>query len=105
MEVIENDVLPQALLMGVDYKDFWGLSPKDLRHYSKAFSLKQDLLDQQAWIQGQYIQIAIASCLDSKCKYPSQPFTKQSKNVSDNPVKDKFMRRMAEINARFEGGE
>lgn len=88
-------------MIGVDYGLFWELNPITMRPFVKAFELQQKQNDAAMWKQGYYIRLAVASCLDSKVKYPQSPVMKSNQSER-NTVKDKFLMRMKEINARFE---
>jgi len=37
--------------------------------------LRQKRSNNDAWLQGAYIRLAVASTLDKKAKYPKEPFT------------------------------
>lgn len=63
--------------MGVDYRDFWELSPKSLYIISEAFNDKLDMEYSKLWLQGLYMQYAFGSVQSSKVKYPNQPFHKK----------------------------
>lgn len=104
LERILQNVLPNALMMGVDYELFWTLNPKTLSPFIKAFELKQKYNDTMAWQQGNYIRIAIGSCFDKNTKYPQRPFTSdkvEEKPMSAEDIKSKMMERMKIINSRF----
>lgn len=74
IEQIYDSILPNALSIGVDYDLFWGLNPKSLTPFVKAFSLRQKYDDVVAWNHGKYIQLAIASNFTKGAKYPEAPF-------------------------------
>lgn len=91
-------------MIGVNYDLFWTLTPKSLEPFIKAFELQQKREDTLAWQSGIYIQMAIASVLDSKNKYPEQPFSERE-IVPLSPqerIKNAMLARMAIINKRFE---
>lgn len=94
-----EDLLPQALMIGVNYNDFWDLSPKTLEPFIKAYSLKINEQDRMMWVQGMYIKLAIASTLGKEVKYPKQEFTKH--NQSQLSMKEKFEMQMEKVNSRF----
>jgi len=102
LDTIYNDVLPKALMIGVDYDLFWTLNPKSLSPFTKAFSLKQDYDNTVAWSQGLYIRLAIASCLDGKVKYPNKPLNRgSSEPMSTEEIKRRMLAQMALVNERF----
>lgn len=59
--------------MGMTYEEYWFGSNDMLRHYRSAYLLKCQAENQKMWLQGLYMQQAIASCLDKKAKYPQEP--------------------------------
>lgn len=67
-------------MIGVSYELFWGLNPKTMAPFIKAFELKKETDDFNAWQQGLYIRMAIASCLDAKAKYPELPVMQRQSN-------------------------
>lgn len=106
-ELIISKVLPEALMMGVDYDLFWTLTPKSLTPFIKAFNLKREIADQDAWQHGVYIQMAIASVMDSKAEYPREPYsTKKAKKLKPEDkvakLKEIMMERMAIVNSNLE---
>lgn len=98
LEEIENNTLPYALMIGVEYDLFWTLNPKSLSPFIKAFSLRQKYDDSVAWQSGAYIRMAIASCMDKGILYPKKPFSDKLDNNYE--VKDDVMS-PAEIRERF----
>lgn len=108
IEQINNTILPQALMIGVEYNLFWTLNPKSLSPFIKAFELQQINEDRLCWQSGLYIRLAIASVMDSKVKYPSKPTIgiDNSDSIVDenkkmNHIKQSFMENMVIINSQF----
>lgn len=98
-EILEN-ILPNALMIGVPYDLFWGLDPKSLTPFIKAFSLSQKQRDYEMWMQGRYIQLAIGSNLSKQCKYPEKPLTmKQNHQMDILEIKSRFMAHARILNA------
>ena len=89
---ILEDILPNALVWGVNYELFWSLSPKELAPFTKAFQLKQIQDDQFAWLQGRYIQTAVVSALNSKVKYPKSPYWTANNPILDASEKAKIIK-------------
>lgn len=58
----------------MSYQEFWEEDVELINYYHKAEEIRQTKINNQLWLQGIYIQMAIASCLDKKAKYPKQPF-------------------------------
>lgn len=86
--ILEN-VLPDALAIGVPYELFWVSTPKDLEPFKKAFSLSQEINDISNWQLGNYIRVAIASAFNDKAKYPTEPYmyTNRHKEELDEETK------------------
>ena len=49
--------------MGMTYEDYWNESPYLACVYRKAFRLKRELENEQAWLQGLYVYDAFAVCM------------------------------------------
>lgn len=77
------------------------MNPKELQPFIKAFSLKQENLDNNMWIMGRYIELAIGSTMSKDCKYPNKPFLELAKIDKQAELKARFINRMEELNARF----
>ncbi len=88
-------------MLGVSYNDFWEMTPKELKPFVKAFSLRQELMDVNMWTMGQYMRAAIASTLSKQAKYPSKPISSQPKEITTDMLKEKFLRRAEQLNSRF----
>ncbi len=90
-----NELLPKALYVGLSINEFWYEDPYLLEVYSKSYEMKlKDSAEQwkiktnfKAWLQGVYIQNAVASVLSKNARYPSKPFD-ISKSGSDDNVKN-----------------
>lgn len=89
-------------MLGISYNDFWDMTPKELEPFIKAFSLKQDNIDLNMWVMGRYIQLAIGSCMDKKCKYPDKPLRQKVAVSKQDDIKSRFMYKMEQLNSRFE---
>lgn len=102
---IENELLPNALMIGVDYDLFWTLNPRSLSPFVKAFDLKQKYDDGVAWQHGVYVQQAIASCLNKSSKYPTKPMmsktTYREVPMSAEQIKARVMAQMNVINSKL----
>lgn len=102
---INDVVLPNALMIGVDYELFWTLNPKSLSPFVKAFALKQTYDDGVAWQHGMYIRMAIGSVMSKGSKYPPKPMMSKDKpkkiGMSADEIKSKVMEQMGKINAKF----
>lgn len=72
--------MPQALVVGVPYDTFWHITPRTLSAFAKAHKLKQRLKDEQMWIMGAYVKVAVQSAVEqclvgnrAKTKYLEEP--------------------------------
>lgn len=101
-----EEVLPNALMIGVDYELFWELNPKTLAPFIKAFSLKQKYDDTVAWQHGYYVLSAIACSFGKNKKYPDAPvFSKEVINEDSEKraqiLKQRFMKHAQLLNSKF----
>lgn len=54
-----NRVFPYYLSIGMTYELFWEKDATLVEHYRKAAKIRQDLSNQNAWLQGAYIYEAL----------------------------------------------
>lgn len=70
--------LPSALMYGVPWDVFWKLNPKKLkifeRNYEKGIEIQQARMNLNAWLNGLYVQNAVASVFSKSARYPKKPF-------------------------------
>ena len=63
--------------MHVPYETFWKLNPKKLEPFEKAAEMEQKAMQARlnltAWVNGVYVQHAVASCFSKGAKYPQKP--------------------------------
>lgn len=97
-----ENVLPLALLIGVDYDLFWRLNPKTLVPFHKAFFLKQQYDDTLAWSHGLYIRQAVSSVLSKTAKYPEKAMLvdRTSEESTEERMRNKIRQRVEELNAQ-----
>jgi len=98
-EIIEywwSELLPMALNWGLSDYQFWYDDPYLLFVYEKAYELKiKDSAEQwkiktnfKAWLEGIYIQNAVASVFSKGHSYPSKPFDLyENKDDSEKIIK------------------
>lgn len=101
---IMDEILPNALMMDVDYKLFWELNPEELIPFIKAFSLKRKQADVSAWQQGMYIRMAITSSFNKDAKYPTKPMMATQEETPEDVqerIKQRFMDQVIRIQDRF----
>ena len=67
---------PYYMSYGMTYEEFWHGSIDRFESYWQSNQYDIERRNQELWIQGMYIQEAIAAVLDSKhrAKYPSKPY-------------------------------
>lgn len=71
---IFEEAFPYYLSLGMTYELYWDGRPELAVSYRKADILRQKRSNNDAWLQGVYFRLAIASTLDKKAKYPKEPF-------------------------------
>lgn len=98
-----DKILPNALMIGVNYDLFWTLNPKSLQPFIKAFDLKRKYDDEIAWRNGMYVKMAIASSLSKENKYPERPITMKDVviEVPQEVIMERFLRHVELLNSRF----
>ena len=84
------------MAIGIDYNTFWQLNPKKLEPFIEAFKTKQKQEQEQiniaAWLNGLYIQQAIAACFSKGVKYPEKPFSLDKDESKEIDVKEAAVR-------------
>lgn len=91
---------PYYLAIGMTYEQFWEMDCDLVKYYRKAARIRQDLKNQDAWLQGMYVYQAVgnlAPILRAFAKkgakpqpYPEQPFelnVRQDKKVEKTKEK------------------
>lgn len=90
--------------MRISVEEFWGLNPKYIELYQEQYIAEKEeqmkMLDVSAFYHGLYVQLAVASLLDKKTKYPRSPLSMmQKKNVLSG--EERFKLWIEEHNRRF----
>ena len=81
-EVFE-ECFPFYLACGMSYAEYWEGDPKLTQYYRKAYRIKQEEINNTAWLQGLYIYDAISTALHNalrgfgKQKPPAKDYAKQ----------------------------
>lgn len=116
------DVFPYYLAIGMTPEQYWEGDCELVRYYRKAAQIRQDLKNQDAWLQGMYVYQAIgnlAPILRAFAKkgvkaisYPDQPFafdTKQKderqeakREKQDEKAKAYFQALALSLNKKFQ---
>ena len=60
-------------MYGMNWNEFWYESLERLSVYWQKRQFEIEARNQELWLQGLYIKVAIASALDKKSKYPEKP--------------------------------
>lgn len=88
-----EDVLPTALERGIPYQEFWHLTPTAIMEIEKAHqkNIKRDIemIEQQAWLTGQFVMAAIEASFSKKNKYPENPLVVREKKRTDFTEEEK----------------
>ena len=92
----ENEWIPQAILIGISWDDFWNFTPKKLHAYAKADSYRRRRADEDAWLSNMYTLYAVQVALDkgfngkkSKLEYPTKPFSEDQAISTNAKIGDK----------------
>ena len=72
-----DKAFPEYLAMGMTYRQFWDEDCRLVVPYRQAYKIRQEEINRTAWLNGLYIQRAVASVLSKKAKYPKKPFGKE----------------------------
>ncbi|MDT4377238.1 hypothetical protein RO787_28385 [Blautia coccoides] len=84
---------------------FWHLNPKKLEPFRIAHQKRLEEEDNNSWVLGQYIRLAVGSVLNGKkCKYPTASFT-NDKVENALSGEDRFLLWVEVFNAGFEQKE
>ena len=79
---IFDECFPFYLAIGMSYAEYWAGDPSLARYYRKAYQIKQDEINNTAWLQGLYIYDAVSTALHNALRgkntrskeYQKQPF-------------------------------
>ena len=56
---LADELCPQYMSMGVPYNEYWHGDYTQLEHYQKAFELRRERANYDAWLQGAYVYDAV----------------------------------------------
>ena len=68
-----DELFAYFLSIGMSSHEFWDEDVDLVNFYVKAEKYRQTKLNNQLWIEGIYIRLAIGSCLSKGVKYPEKP--------------------------------
>lgn len=83
-KAIFDEAFPYYLAIGMTYELYWDGRPELVVPYRKADILRQKRSNNEAWLQGAYIRMAVASTLDKKAKYPTQPWELENNKPTES---------------------
>jgi hypothetical protein len=81
-EVFE-ECFPFYLAIGMSYAEYWEGDPKLAQYFRKAYCIKQEQFNNNAWLQGMYVYDAVSTALHNalrgfgKNKPPAKDYAKQ----------------------------
>ena len=84
---IFDECCPFYLAIGMTYKEYWEGDASLARYYRRAYRIKQEEANNNAWLQGLYIYDAISTALHNalrgmgKSKPPAKDYAKQPYNI------------------------
>lgn len=92
-------ICPYYLMYGMTADEFWYGSLDRLEWYWQKHQFDIEARNQELWLQGLYIKIAIASALDKKNKYPEKPqrITEMTDAEKDADAKAKVEKMRAQL--------
>ena len=80
---IFEECFPFYLAIGMSYAEYWEGDVKLAQYYRKAYNIKQDEINNNAWLQGMYIYDAVSTALYNalrgmgKSHPPAKDYAKQ----------------------------
>ncbi len=97
-----EEAFPYYLVMGMSYELYWDGKPELASLYRKADKIMQERKNNEAWLQGAYIQHAVASVLNGrKSPYPKKPFATNDMSVKQEKAKAQMMAFMGRFNKQM----
>ena len=88
---IFEEAFPFYLAIGMSYAEYWEGDPSLARYYRKAYQIKQEEINNNAWLQGLYIYDAISTALHNALRgknstardYAKQPYNFNKKEKTE----------------------
>ena len=86
---IFEECFPFYLAIGMSYAEYWEGDPKLAQYYRKAYHIKQEEINNNAWLQGLYIYDAVSTALYNslrgmgKTKQPAKDYAKQPYDLNN----------------------
>ena len=97
-----DTICPYFMMCGMTWSEFWFEDLDRLRFYANKHKLDIERRNQELWLQGIYIQEAVAAVFDSKhiAKYPEKPHRITPMTPEEQEAENK--RKVEQFRAYFE---
>ena len=110
---------PFYLAIGMTASQFWDEDCLLAKYYREAYTLKQEMQNQQSWLNGFYVYSAVSAVVGSAIstkkstdfKYPEKPIEFKPEKESNKEEqhytaqKTQFEMLVAALNRKFKGGD
>ena len=88
---IFNECFPFYLAIGMSSAEYWSGDSSLVRYFRKAYEIKQEEINNNAWLQGMYIYDAVSTALHNALRgknakareYAKQPYNFDNKDKSE----------------------
>ena len=104
-----DTVCPYFMLYGMTYEEFWFESIDRFYDYWQRYQFDIERRNQELWLQGLYIQGAVAAVLDTKhkVKYPEKPYritemTEAEKEIENKRKVERLREHLNEMKRRWD---
>lgn len=93
-----NDLFAYALSLGMTFEQYWYDDPSLLKHYLKADEIKRRRKNQELWLQGLYVHIAVGDLVPvlnpfSK-DHKAKPYLKEPIPITEKEQEEKRLERI-----------
>ena len=93
---IFDECFPFYLAIGMTYAEYWEGDPSLPQYYRKAYKIKQEEINHNAWLQGLYVYDAISTALYNSLrgkgkkaeKYAEKPYQFQREKTEAEKAKE-----------------
>ena len=102
-----DTMCPYYMLYGMTWDEFWYGSIDRLQAYWQKHQFEVEQKNQEMWLEGLYIRLAVASCLDKKNKYPEKPhritpMTETEKEVENRRKVERMREQLNAFKSRWD---
>ena len=100
---IFEECFPFYLAIGMSSAEYWSGDPSLVQYFRKAYRIKQEEINNNAWLQGMYIYDAVSTALHNalrgfgKQKPPAKDYAKQPYEFRDKVKTEKEKAKEVEI--------